>query len=627
MKAALAASVALLTACTADRSDSITTEPVRHMEAAMSQVGPDLELSALDYVAGVEPDLEHAVISVVDGDGLRHVRLQQVHGAVPIAGSEVIVHADDTTFLGFNGVVTRHLDGFDVVPVISSSEALQLARADHGGSQATDDRSALVIRPGEGGSGAALVWQVVFTSPATAAREAGIWNYYIDAQDGRVVEEWNALATLEQASGGGGNGKKANSWMTALDVEMESDDGQGNVVFKMDTTRFMTVNRQDGDMVIKGPLAAMPDAAGNDAHGYAEVTLDMMKNWMGRDSLDNKGFKIKSRVHDTDFCKGAPENACWDGTQMTYGDGGATFHPLSGALDVVAHELNHGFTTFHSKLEYKNQSGGLNESFSDIAGTIAEFYREGESADFLLGEDIMKNKEALRWMCEPNKDGASLTHAKDYKDGIDVHYSSGIPNRVFCLAVARFRTVGSGATTLDAVKQLGRIWYTANGGFWTSGTTFEQACKGSLDAARSLAYKGEALEALSASWADVGVNCDAGSNICNKNGACELGEGETCTSCGDDCGSCAEECTPWKKEKCKIGIGDCSMCDKPPPDPPPPACGDGMCTGDETDAACAADCGCAANQCGQVAPFGCYCDAECSQRGDCCSDANTCGGG
>ncbi len=627
MRGTIAASAMLATACTVAGPEPITTEPVRYMEVATTRVGPDLEAAAVDYLRGLDGELDlglspgddFVVTSVVDGDGLWHVRMQQVHDDVPIAGSEVIVHADDTTFLGLNGVVTRHLEGFDVTPAIPAERALDIARADHGGSQLSDETSALVIRPGDDGRGAGLVWQVAFASPATAAREAGIWNLRVDARDGRVVDRWNALETLEQASGGGGNAKRANAWKSELDVETESDDGQGNVVYKMDSPRFQTVNRQDMDQVFKGPLDAMPDASANDAHGYAEITIDMMKNWMQRDSLDDKGFKIKSRVHDTDACAGAPNNACWDGTQMTYGDGGDSFHPFSGAVDIVAHELNHGYTTFHSKLVYKDQSGGLNESFSDIAGTAAEFYREGEGADFNIGEDITKKADALRYMCEPTKDGSSIGDAKNYKAGMDVHYSSGVPNRAFCLSVGRFRVVGTGTTMLNAVQQVGKIWFAANGGFWTSGSTYAEACKGIIDAARSLGYKGEALEALSASWADTGVQCDHGSTICNKNGSCELGEGETCTSCPDDCGNCADECSNWKKEKCKVGIGDCSQCDKPTM-----ACGDGMCTGDETDATCGADCGCGANQCGQVAPFGCFCDAECSARGDCCSDAGTC---
>ena len=634
MRGIIAASLVLVTACTNAEPEPISTEPVRYQEIATTPVGPDLEAAAVDYVRDLDGELDlglsagddFAVIAVVEADGLWHVRMQQLHDELPIAGSELIVHADDTTFLGLNGVVTRHLDGFDVTPAIPAERALDIARADHGGSELSDSAGALVIRPGDDGSGAALVWHLVFAGPATAEREAGIWNYRVDARDGRVVEMWNALETVEQASGGGGNSKRGNMWSSELDVEKDSEmpgpDGNPVSVYKMDTARFETGNRQDGDKVFKGPLEAMPDASGNDAHGYAEVTIDMMKNWMQRDSIDSKGLKIKSLVHDTSACPGAPENACFKDQKMYYGDGGASFHPFTGALDVVSHELGHGYTAFHSKLVYNgDHSGGLNESFSDVAGTVAEFYREGEAADFNIGEDITKRAPALRYMCEPTRDGSSIADAKDYKAGMDPHYSSGVPNRAFCLSVGRFRTVGTGTTTLNAVQQVGKIWYAANGGFWTSGSTFQQACKGIIDAARSLGYKGEALEALSASWADTGVQCDSGSTICNKNRSCELGEGETCTSCPDDCGSCADPCSPWKKEKCKVGIGDCSQCDRPPG-----GCGDGMCTGDETDATCGQDCGCAANQCGQVAPFGCYCDGECQQRGDCCGDAGTCAG-
>lgn len=55
-----------------------------------------------------------------------------------------------------------------------------------------------------------------------------------------------------------------------------------------------------------------------------------------------------------------------------------------------------------------------------------------------------------------------------------------------------------------------------------------------------------------------------------------------------------------------------------------PVCGDGECTDGETDATCGQDCGCAADSCGSVAPFGCYCDPSCSQTGDCCADVGVC---
>src|SRR5687768_16284982 len=109
---------------------------------------------------------------------------------------------------------------------------------------------------------------------------------------------------------------------------------------------------------------------------------------MGRDWIDDDGKKIESRVHEDDTCGNGPDNACWDGETVSFGTGGDGTHDWSASLDIVGHEINHGFTEFHSGLEYEGESGGLNETFSDIAGTIAEFYEEGDEADFEIAEDL-----------------------------------------------------------------------------------------------------------------------------------------------------------------------------------------------------------------------------------------------
>jgi pseudolysin/vibriolysin len=133
----------------------------------------------------------------------------------------------------------------------------------------------------------------------------------------------------------------------------------------------------------------------------------MLQEWYGHNSINDAGFLIRSRVHYSNNY----ENAFWDGAQMTYGDGATTFYPLSGDPDVPGHEINHGFTTFHSNLTYSGQSGGNNESFSDIAGTIAEHFIEGDGADFDIGRDIFKGNDALRFMCNPPQDGNSIDDA------------------------------------------------------------------------------------------------------------------------------------------------------------------------------------------------------------------------
>jgi Zn-dependent metalloprotease len=598
---------------------AVVTRPVWHMETANALVGADLQVAAIDYVRSFDGELglglgaedDFTVTSISESDGLRHVRLQQTHAGVPVVSSEVVVHADDTTFIGLNGTLTSNLDGFDITTTLTDADAMAVARTDLAGDAGvatSEDTARLVILPGEP-DGAAIAWYLTFATEAGPAVDTGEWNYFVEAQSGALLWKFDASTTVEQGSGAGGNAKKARTWTAELDVEM--DDG----VYKMKTDQLETQDRRDDDDPFESAdLNAFPDAQANDAHGYAEVTLKMMRYWMGRDSLDDNGFKIVSRVHDTSACSGAPLNACWKGKKMYYGDGGDPFLPFSHGLDVVAHELNHGFTSFHSDLKYADQSGGLNESFSDVAGTVAEFFDEGGSADFLIGEDIMIADEPLRWMCEPANDGWSADDAGDYSKGMDPHGSSGVPNRAFCLAVGRYEATGSGHSVIEAVREVGHIWYTANAAYWTSGTTYQQGCRGTIDAARALGHSNEVAQALADSWADVGVDCQSAQLVCDGDDHCDAGEGETCGSCPDDCGSCSESCSGWKKAKCKIGIGDCSRCDKPA------GCGDGICDGDETDESCGQDCGCRALECEELAPFGCWCDDACEELGDCCAD-------
>src|SRR6185503_16199476 len=134
---------------------------------------------------------------------------------------------------------------------------------------------------------------------------------------------------------------------------------------------------------------------------------------------DDAGFIIKSRVHfGNNF-----ENAFWDGEQMTYGDGAGTFYALSGDVDVVAHEINHGYTEYHSNLIYDGEPGGMNESFSDVAGTIADWFYDPANGEFDIGTDIFIGGGALRFMCNPTADGVSIDDYADY-GGQDPHFSS-----------------------------------------------------------------------------------------------------------------------------------------------------------------------------------------------------------
>jgi Zn-dependent metalloprotease len=187
---------------------------------------------------------------------------------------------------------------------------------------------------------------------------------------------------------------------------------------------------------------ANKDEFATDAHWGTEVTYDYLSNVHNRNSIDNNGFPLVSFVHyDQNYA-----NAFWNGTVMTYGDGNSTSslsNPLV-SLDIVAHEITHGLTDFTSDLIYANESGALNESFSDIFGTALEFYARPNRANWLIGEDV---GGAIRSMVNPNAfghpdtyEGQSWRQTKGCiptanNDRCGVHSNSGVQNYWFYLLV------------------------------------------------------------------------------------------------------------------------------------------------------------------------------------------------
>jgi Zn-dependent metalloprotease len=224
----------------------------------------------------------------------------------------------------------------------------------------------------------------------------------------------------------------------------------------------------------------------NDAHYFAGVISGLYKDWYKTAPLK---IPITMRVHySTKY-----ENAFWNGTSMTFGDGDKMFYPLV-SLDVSSHEIAHGFTEFNSNLIYEGQSGGINEAFSDMAGEAADFYSAGKN-DFQIGADIFKAPgRALRYMFDPPKDGKSIDHASKYVDGIDVHYSSGVYNKAFYLLA---NTKGWG------VRRAFDVFVKANQLYWTTTTNYSSGAKGVRDAAADLGYATEDVVEI---FAQVGIN-------------------------------------------------------------------------------------------------------------------------
>jgi vibriolysin len=206
-------------------------------------------------------------------------------------------------------------------------------------------------------------------------------------------------------------------------------------------------------------------------------------------------------------------NAYWDGTQMVYGDGNGVDSGMLGlSADVTTHELTHAVTEYESNLTYSGESGGLNEAMSDIFGAYCESYASGTwattNAVFMVGDDIWTPAtpgDALRYMYDPVKDGASLDFWTSAAGSKDVHYSSGIANLAFTL-LSKGGTHPRGKSTVSVtglgVQQAGAIFYKANVDYMTASTTFAQAKTYTEQAATALGYS---AASVSQAWQAVGV--------------------------------------------------------------------------------------------------------------------------
>ncbi|HTQ36297.1 MAG TPA: M4 family metallopeptidase [Steroidobacteraceae bacterium] len=212
---------------------------------------------------------------------------------------------------------------------------------------------------------------------------------------------------------------------------------------------------------VHDPAASHDEAP---AHAFTETTevVRFFRTVFGRNSLDGNGMALLSSVH----YSVQYNNAFWNGSQMTYGDGdGAIFRDFTSATDVIAHELTHGLTQFTAGLGYEDEAGGLNESISDVFGSMFRQWRKGQTvvqADWLIGSDIMgpvaraRGYECLRDMADPAAEhclSPQPAHFSRYRDGMDPHESSGIPNLAFCKAAL---ALGGNSWSVA-----GRIWFQA----------------------------------------------------------------------------------------------------------------------------------------------------------------------
>ncbi len=259
---------------------------------------------------------------------------------------------------------------------------------------------------------------------------------------------------------------------------------------------------------------ATGDAAVNEAYDGLGATYDFYWKVLHRHSIDDRGLPLEATVH---FGKNY-DNAFWNGNQMVFGDGdGDLFNRFTVALDVIGHELTHGVTELEAALSYAYEPGALNESISDVFGSLIKQYAAGqtaETADWLIGAGLFTQKvkgQALRSMKAPGtayddpvlgKDPQPANYAgfvRTQADNGGVHINSGIPNRAFYLTAA---VLGG-----FAWESAGRIWYETlrDRDLRTTSSFLQFAQLTSVNAARLFGRDSQQAQAVNRAWATVGV--------------------------------------------------------------------------------------------------------------------------
>lgn len=446
-------------------------------------------LSAGSSMLTIGKEANYKIIkSVTLPNGKIKVKLQQHYHNVPVWAYTASADKQAKGFTNWRGHMLRKIkaDLPSVQARLTKQDAIERLKSEKPllKQQGTYNEQATLYVLMNKARKAQLVYLVSFVSKdETPHRPTAL----MDAMSGQLIQSWDGLTTKE-ARGPGGN-EKTGAYRYGTDFpHMEVTDD-----CRMSTSNVDTVNlnhatsggeifqfetcSDDPENLYKEINGAFSPL--NDAHYFGNVVFDMYSDWYNDSPLS---FKLIMRVHYSNNY----ENAFWDGQQMTFGDGANTFYPLV-SLDVAAHEVSHGFTEQNSGLIYANQSGGMNESFSDIAGEASEFYNNNEhdgGNDWLVGETIFKGAAglALRYFEEPERDGRSIGHADKYQDGMDVHYSSGVFNRAFYLLANT-----PGWNTHKAFD----AFVLANQVYWSPDSSFDQGGCGVKSAAEDLGYSAD----------------------------------------------------------------------------------------------------------------------------------------
>jgi Zn-dependent metalloprotease len=551
----------------------------RYLEQALSsQAVPSLTAPVAN---GVTSEFKTLGTETIPLTKTRTVKFRQMVNGIPVYGSLVTVEIDDDKNLVGIDTALGEPDGVDPVATVSPADALTAAAAAPDGYEpklkgvvprlnyyfdAAQSRWRLVY----------ILEDVPVTLDRTAEplsdRESQLEpprfiDYVVDAHDGHVVvllprtpsmaaPKKQTAAAKKQTAAGKKPTAAANK-RTAAAKKQTAAANKRTAAGKKETAadsfgvkRTFLVSEEGGSLVLKDPVhnvetfdfgfgdpavhadrlpgdgiakpPAYPPGAVS-AHANAVAVSDFLRTVLMRDNIDGSGGVMQSTINCV-VAQNSPgpkqwHNAFWDGQQMVYGQvlRGNELRSLSANVDVVAHEMFHGITDHTSRLEYAFQPGALNESYSDIFGTIVANLGNDDprSWDWLLGEDLLVGDKPFRDLSDPTRFGQPA-HMNQFRvlpntragDWGGVHINSGIHNKA---AFNMLTTEDEDATLILSPDEVAAVFYLALTQRLSRTSQFADSRRHVVASARTLFrtlpadQQRRKVEAVDAAFAAVGI--------------------------------------------------------------------------------------------------------------------------
>lgn len=469
----------------------------------------------------------------------RHERLDQFYRGVKVFGGDLTRQLAGDVAVSAFGTLYDGI-GLDATPALTAEEAAAAVDVLTGGSDRRRAPPQLMVLPANG------TYVLVYRDRVRAATDDVV--YFVDAHTGNVVFQYSDRKTQASAVGRGTgvlrDTKKVSAASQAglfVTIDQLRPARTTTLDFKGDAVRLIRVLNGEIGFIVNDVARDTDndwtDGPVVDTHAYVGYTYDFYFQRFNRRGLDDRNLPVIAVVHPVSldhFFNYPPAiqalfyvNAFYAGDGLiVLGEGlppdlrdssRRTWIPLAGALDIIAHELTHGVTEFTSGLIYRNESGALNEAFSDIMGTSVEFSFQPTGigplrADYLIGEDVV-TPGGVRTMVDPaaygDPDHYSLRYVGPDDNG-GVHINASIVTHVFYLAIEGGTNRASGLSVQGVGsqnrEQMERVFYRAFTQLMPSNADFAMARAITIRAAQDLYGAGSAPErAVTQAWAAVGV--------------------------------------------------------------------------------------------------------------------------